>query len=235
MACGRGGDVLIHDTSSVFAPYVSATSRGLKWHRSVLRTCVEIPRTASDSASDLLCFILLRPSLTPTGRYRIILKFVLNTASLDTTNASSTSRHRLRPASMSTCGTKNYRITIAALWAESILYGLYTILFAGSVYILAFQRPKRSYLATSIVLYVSITASMILRLMQINMTPRSTANSYLVDGVGYSCSSGPQSSPEILEALMIDLTNTIIDAANTLAQYDPIFEVNTIALMSFRP
>ncbi|TFY72244.1 hypothetical protein EVG20_g744 [Dentipellis fragilis] len=157
----------------------------------------------------------VKARLQATSCYQIILKFVFYPG-LGTTRDSSNSRRR--PASMSTCGARNYQITVTALWAESILYGLYTILFAGSVYILAFQRPKRSYLAISITLYVAITASMILRLIQILMGPRTTTNSYLVDGVGYSCSSEPQSSEEIHEAWMTDLTNAIIDATNALAQ-----------------
>ncbi|KAA1472230.1 hypothetical protein DENSPDRAFT_167421 [Dentipellis sp. KUC8613] len=96
--------------------------------------------------------------------------------------------------------------------------GLYTALFAGSVYVLAFERPKKHYLATSIVLYVAITIITSLRSAQVIIVPSDLTNSYLVGGVSYSCHSIPQTPPMVRGHMAIDLINVFIDIMNAISQ-----------------
>ncbi|KAA1472231.1 hypothetical protein DENSPDRAFT_838436 [Dentipellis sp. KUC8613] len=121
---------------------------------------------------------------------------------------------------MSPCGEKYYTITLIELWATSTFHGLYTALFAGSVYVLAFHQPKRNYLAVSIILYILITANVVVGLVQIVLTPTFIANSRLVDGVYVVCGldADSESPDQIRQALLNDFTEVAIDFINTFAQ-----------------
>ncbi|TFY59874.1 hypothetical protein EVG20_g7626 [Dentipellis fragilis] len=127
---------------------------------------------------------------------------------------------------MSPCGEKYYtttvtlKITLIELWATSAFHGLYTALFAGSVYVLVFHQPRRYYLAISILLYILITANVIVGLVQIILTPTFISNSRLVDGVYVVCGleADSESPDQIRQALLNDFTEVAIDFINTFAQ-----------------
>ncbi|TFY59873.1 hypothetical protein EVG20_g7627 [Dentipellis fragilis] len=101
---------------------------------------------------------------------------------------------------------------------ESVLYGLYTALFAGSVYILASQRSKRYYFATSITLWVLTTTNLVFNFATILSTPDTIANSRLEGGATFSCSSEPETPERAHEIVITALIGTIGDVLSSLAQ-----------------
>ncbi|TFY72550.1 hypothetical protein EVG20_g489 [Dentipellis fragilis] len=96
--------------------------------------------------------------------------------------------------------------------------GLYMALFAGSVYVLAFERSKKHYLATSMVLFVAITIIIALRFAQTITVPSDLTNSYLIGGVSYTCSSIPDTPALVHGYMAIDLINVFIDMMNAISQ-----------------
>ncbi|TFY69734.1 hypothetical protein EVG20_g3018 [Dentipellis fragilis] len=129
---------------------------------------------------------------------------------------------------MPLCGELSYRISISGLWAASVLHGLYTALFARSVYVLASRRPKKYYLTTTIILYALITANITIGLVQTVLTPTLTANSYFFAGADLLCGSGPETAERAHEASVNNLGNAIEDGINALAQYEYISNVAEI-------
>ncbi|KAA1472213.1 hypothetical protein DENSPDRAFT_838415 [Dentipellis sp. KUC8613] len=119
---------------------------------------------------------------------------------------------------MSRCGEKHYLISMVALWVGNLLYGLYTALFAGSVYVLANQRPKRKYLVTSIILYVLITTSNILAFVQTLLTPTITVNSYSVGGANVLCGLELYRSVQFREATIDALITVTADPVGAISQ-----------------
>ncbi|KAA1472233.1 hypothetical protein DENSPDRAFT_838440 [Dentipellis sp. KUC8613] len=119
---------------------------------------------------------------------------------------------------MPQCGEKNYRVSLSALWVESVLYGLYTALFGGSVYILASQRTKRYYFATSVILWILTTINLIFNFAIALSTPDATANSRLEGGAIFSCSSDPETPERAREIAITALLGTIGDVFSTLSQ-----------------
>ncbi|TFY62832.1 hypothetical protein EVG20_g6554 [Dentipellis fragilis] len=136
---------------------------------------------------------------------------------------------------MPQCGVKHYRIAIIALWLETLLYGsfstiqeifagtqqfsgLYSVLFAGSIYVLGFQRRRKYYIATSIVIYACITGAVVVHLVQTLWTPNFTVNSQFVGQAYFRCTPGAETPAQVHDAIINNLTNTIADGIAILAQ-----------------
>ncbi|TFY72243.1 hypothetical protein EVG20_g745 [Dentipellis fragilis] len=119
---------------------------------------------------------------------------------------------------MSQCGAKEYRITISSLWAGSVLHGFYTALFAGSIYVLAFQRLNKYYLATTIILYILITTGAAFDLAQVLSTPKTISGAYFSDGGDYLCDPDSITPEQVHEAVISNLFNVVHDVLNVFSQ-----------------
>ncbi|KAA1472214.1 hypothetical protein DENSPDRAFT_166285 [Dentipellis sp. KUC8613] len=119
---------------------------------------------------------------------------------------------------MSQCGAKEYRISISSLWAGSVLHGFYTALFAGSIYVLAFQRPNKYHLVATITLYILITTGAALDLAQVLATPKTISGTYFSDGGDYLCDPDSITSEQVHEALLSDLFDVVHDVLNVFSQ-----------------
>ncbi|TFY76283.1 hypothetical protein EWM64_g7727 [Hericium alpestre] len=77
---------------------------------------------------------------------------------------------------------------MARLWTSSIIYGIYSMLFAGSIYVLLKQRPNKLFLVGSIVLFILTTAIAILFFLESLLRPVATSMSTFTDGATVPCS-----------------------------------------------
>ncbi|TFY65915.1 hypothetical protein EVG20_g5180 [Dentipellis fragilis] len=104
---------------------------------------------------------------------------------------------------------------------ETFLYGLYTLLFAGSIYVLVYRRPHRYYLLTTTTLFALCSTFMFIDFVKLLETPDFTTNTFYA---GYSSISCPSTSPEnhvnirLTETVFTDLLVTIQDGLSALAQ-----------------
>ncbi|KAA1472228.1 hypothetical protein DENSPDRAFT_166871 [Dentipellis sp. KUC8613] len=119
---------------------------------------------------------------------------------------------------MAPCGEKNYQSTLIALWAGSVMYGLYTALFAGSVYVLASRWSKRYHLAVSIALWIFITAVVVMEFVQTLLTPTDTVDSHFVGAALVVCGSEPEKPVRVREILTKDLLKLAEDVLSALSQ-----------------
>ncbi|KAA1468326.1 hypothetical protein DENSPDRAFT_833577 [Dentipellis sp. KUC8613] len=117
------------------------------------------------------------------------------------------------------CGQQFYGALLGLLWVETVLYGLYVALFAGSVYMLVYQRPNAFYLSTSIALFVVTTAYIGLELARIVVAPYTLATSYLQDGSIVACFTGLDPQQRQTEAIRWDLLNCVEEAASTVMSF----------------
>ncbi|KAA1470160.1 hypothetical protein DENSPDRAFT_879498 [Dentipellis sp. KUC8613] len=85
------------------------------------------------------------------------------------------------------CGERYYVSLLVALWVETLLYGLYILLFAISIYVLLYRRPNKYYFSTAVAMFVLTTTYMGIDLARILVSPNLTSGSYYVDGSVVSC------------------------------------------------
>ncbi|TFY62103.1 hypothetical protein EVG20_g6823 [Dentipellis fragilis] len=111
------------------------------------------------------------------------------------------------------CGEKYFTITISALWAMSVFYGLYIALFGGSIYVLLYRRPNAYHLVASIALLLLTTAYRGIILEQVLGEPAVVSGSSVIGGTTVPCTSG--TSERLHEGLTGDLLNVIIDVVST--------------------
>ncbi|KAA1476068.1 hypothetical protein DENSPDRAFT_884041 [Dentipellis sp. KUC8613] len=115
------------------------------------------------------------------------------------------------------CGEIYYVSVLAALWIETLLYGLYLLLFAISIYILIYRRPNKYHLATSIAMFVLTTAYVGIDFTKALITPTLTSSSYWVGGNIMPCAdeSPVRRGEDILSALLQPIED-IVFALNIL-------------------
>ncbi|KAA1475697.1 hypothetical protein DENSPDRAFT_853169 [Dentipellis sp. KUC8613] len=101
---------------------------------------------------------------------------------------------------------------------QTLLFGLYVALFAGSIYILRDKQPNnRFYLTTSIAMFILCSALMLLNLTQFLLTPEFVANSQCIGSLCVSCTL-PQTQTRLDETIIQDFFNIILDFVFGLAQ-----------------
>ncbi|TFY70182.1 hypothetical protein EVG20_g2830 [Dentipellis fragilis] len=122
----------------------------------------------------------------------------------------------LHVCTVTMCGQQFYGALLGLLWVETVLYGLYVALFAGSVYMLVYQQPNAFYLSTSIALFVVTTAYIGLELARIVVVPYTLATSYLQDSSITPCFADLDPQQRQNEAILWDLLNCVEEAASTV-------------------
>ncbi|TFY71565.1 hypothetical protein EVG20_g1450 [Dentipellis fragilis] len=116
------------------------------------------------------------------------------------------------------CGQEFYMGQVAGLWTQTLLFGLYVALFAGSIYILRDKQPNnRFYLTTSIAMFILCSALMLLNLTQFLLTPEFVANSQCIGSLCVSCTL-PQTQTRLNETIIQNFFNIILDFVFGLAQ-----------------
>ncbi|TFY50277.1 hypothetical protein EVG20_g11614 [Dentipellis fragilis] len=121
------------------------------------------------------------------------------------------------------CGETYYVSVLAALWIETLLYGLYLLLFTIAIYILLYRRPNKYHFATSIAMFVLTTAYVGIDFTKALITPIVTSSSYWSAGNIMSCvDETPGRRNEDLLSALLQPIEDIVFALNMYGDFRPL-------------